>query len=114
MTPEAILSISAAVIALVQLIKWAGMPDAYGHYAVLLLAALGVGLYAYTTNTTGFQQGALFSYFTGWIAVATSSAGVYGFTRAVPAVTAWRKTDANSGPPTVTAIDRAKEEQGKV
>lgn len=80
MSGEAILTVSAAVVALTQLSKWSGIPDKYGPLAVLVLAALGVAFWGYSEGT--FVRTVAFEYFAGWIAVATSAAGVFGFTRA--------------------------------
>ncbi len=80
MDAEAIVSVSAAVVAITQLLKWALIPDRYGPMAVLGLAALGVGLWGWSVGH--FERALAFQYFAGWIAVATSSAGVFGFTRA--------------------------------
>lgn len=76
----AIISISAAVVALTQLVKWSGLPDRYGPISVLILAVIGIGIWA--ASRGGFEQSQMFDYFAGWIAVATSAAGVFGFTRA--------------------------------
>jgi hypothetical protein len=80
MTGEAIISISAATVALTQLAKWSGVPDRWGPLAVLVLAALGVALWGFTQESVARTDA--FNYFSGWIAVATSAAGVFGFTRA--------------------------------
>ena len=80
MTGEAIISVSAAVVALVQLIKWAGIKDAYGPIAVLVLSLFGIVFWGWSVGT--LSRTAAFSYFAGWIAVSTSAAGVFGFTRA--------------------------------
>ena len=42
MNAESIVAVSAAVVALVQLVKWAGLPDHYGPVAVLVLSLFGV------------------------------------------------------------------------
>lgn len=76
----AILSISTAVVALTQLVKWSGLPDHYGPIVVLALSALGVGVWAYSESE--FSRALIFDLFTGWIVVAIAAAGVYGFTRA--------------------------------
>ncbi len=87
MDGEAILSVSAAVVALVQLAKWSGLADKHGPFAVLFLAMLGVMFWGYSVGN--FERTRAFEYFAGWIAVATSAAGVFGFTRAsTTAVTA--------------------------
>lgn len=80
MNGEAIISVSAAVVALVSLIKWAGVSERFGPVAVLLLAAVGCGIWGFSSGDV--TKGTFFSYFAAWIAVATSAAGVYGFTRA--------------------------------
>lgn len=94
MTAEQMASVSAAVVAMTQMVKWMGLPDKRGPFAVVVLAAIGVGLF-------GWSQGAIsrassFNYFAAGIMVATSAAGVFGFTRAIPeAVT--RTTGPPSG-----------------
>lgn len=101
MSGEAIVSVSAATVALTQLAKWSGLPDKWGPVAVLVLAALGVALWVYTQGV--FEQRQAFQIFAGWIAVATSAAGVFGFTRAsAAAITAVRpaSTQAAGGSPT--------------
>lgn len=81
MEGEAILTVSAAVVACTQLAKWSNMiADRWGALAVLVLSALGVALWGYSVGT--FERTQAFAYFGGWIAVATSAAGVFGFTRA--------------------------------
>jgi hypothetical protein len=81
MDGQAILTVSAAVVALTQLIKWLNIiPDRWGPSSVLVLSLVGVAFWGWSqgtfTRTTGFE------YFAGWIAVTTSAAGVFGFTRA--------------------------------
>lgn len=80
MDGQAILTVSAAVVALTQLCKWAFLNDKYGPVAVLLLALVGVAFWAWSADD--FSRQSAFLYFAGWIAVATSAAGVFGFTRA--------------------------------
>jgi hypothetical protein len=85
MNADSSVTVSAAGVALTQLAKWAGIPDKLGPLAVLLLAALGVGIWAYSQTEAGLPRQEVFNLFAGWIAVATSSAGVFGFTRAAAA-----------------------------
>lgn len=80
MNGEAIVTVSAAVVALTQIGKWAGVPDKQGPIVVLLLAAVGVAVYGF--SQPAFARADVWPYFAGWVAVATSAAGVYGFTRA--------------------------------
>lgn len=82
MDAQAVISVSAAVVALTQLAKWARLPDVFGPLAVMLLSALGVAMWGYSVGT--FERAQLFAYFAGWIAVSTSAAGVFGFTRSLP------------------------------
>lgn len=68
-------------MALTQLLKWCGLPSKPAFLAplvVLAVSALGVWVWAvsYPNQATPFDLGA------GWIVVATSAAGVFGFTRA--------------------------------
>ena len=101
MNGEAVMTVSAAVTALVQLAKWSGLKDKLGPLAVLTLSALGVIFWGYSLGD--FERIRAFSYFAGWIAVATSSAGIYGFTRAATsAVTAAKAppTDGAGSSPT--------------
>ena len=97
MSGQAIIAVSAAVVALTQLLKFANViNDRRGPLGVLVLAALGVGFWAWSTGD--FTRASAFAYFAGWIAVATSAAGVFGFTRSGPeAVTATAQPPA--GPP---------------
>lgn len=72
--------VSVSVVGLTQLVKWSGLKDGLGPLVVLALSALGVGLWAYSEGT--YERTKLFAYFASWIIVATSAAGVFGFTRA--------------------------------
>jgi hypothetical protein len=80
MDGEAILTVSAAVVALTQLAKWTGVPDERGPYLVLAIAALGVLVWIFAHGEP--ERGRAWEYFAGWVAIATSAAGVFGFTRA--------------------------------
>jgi hypothetical protein len=80
MDGAAIIAVSAAVVALVQLVKWAGIPDKWGAAAVLVLSLLGIIFWGWSKGT--FERTLAFDYFAAWIAVSTSAAGVFGFTRA--------------------------------
>jgi hypothetical protein len=56
------MTVSAATLALVQLLKRAGLPDRLGAVAVLALAALGVALWALSQGGMGLHDTwALFS-----------------------------------------------------
>lgn len=80
MNGEAIMAVSPAVVALVQLVKWAGIGDKWGPIAVLVLSLGGVLFWGWSTGDV--TRASAFGYFAGWIAVSTSAAGVFGFTRA--------------------------------
>jgi hypothetical protein len=82
MTAEAIVAISAAVVAITQLAKWAKLPDHWGPLAVILLAGLGVGIWLFSQQTWPPVRTDTWEIFAGWVAVALSAAGVFGFTRA--------------------------------
>lgn len=95
MQGEDIIAVSAAVVALTQLVKWAGLPDRAGALAVLLLSALGVGVWGFAEGQ--FERTATFEYFAGWIAVAMSAAGVFGFTRATSTAVSSMKAPPQGG-----------------
>lgn len=80
MNGQAIITVSAAVVALTQLIKWTGLPNKWGAVAVLLLSLVGTAFWGW--SQADFTRATSFGYFAGWIAVSTSAAGVFGFTRA--------------------------------
>lgn len=81
MNGEAIIAVSAAVVALTQLLKWSNaVPDKWGPLAVLFLALVGVGLWGYSQGD--FQRASTFAYFAGWVSVSLNAAGIFGFTRA--------------------------------
>lgn len=90
MDAEAVITVSAAVVALTQLAKWAGLPDAKGPLAVLFFSFVGVTLWGWSRGT--FERAVAFEYFAAWVGVSLNSAGVFGFTRA--AATAITKTKA--------------------
>jgi hypothetical protein len=77
------LTVAAAVVALTQFVKWSKLiPDKRGPLAVLLLSALGVTVWAWSSH--GLTREAAFDLLSGFISVALSAAGVYGFTRSAP------------------------------
>ncbi len=81
MDGAAIVAVSTTVTALTQLLKWASaIPDKYGALAVMVLSVIGVAFWAWSEGS--FDRAQSFNYFSGWIAVMTSAAGIFGFTRA--------------------------------
>lgn len=80
MDPAATVAVSALVVALTQLLKWAIIPDKYGPISVLVLSAVGVATWVFSEST--FQRTDVFEYLAGWTNVALSAAGIFGFTRA--------------------------------
>lgn len=98
MDAQAIMIISTAVVALTQLAKWGRLvDDSKGSWAVLAFAFLGVVLYG-ISNEAELTRHIVWPYFTGWVAVATSAAGVFGFTRALPeSITSTSRPPAAAG-----------------
>lgn len=83
MSGQAILAVSTSVVALTQFAKWSKMiEDKRGPLLVLSLSVIGVLFWGWSTGD--MNRASSFGYFAGWITVATSAAGVYGFTRAAP------------------------------
>lgn len=76
-----VLTISAAVVALVQLLKWKLLPDEWGPVAVMIFAAAGVALWGYSKGPS-WDRALMWEYFVGWINVSLAAAGIFGFTRA--------------------------------
>jgi len=95
MDGQAIMTVSAVVVSLTQLIKWAGLPDKVGPVAVLGLSLFGVVFWGYSVGT--FEHTKAFDYFAGWIAVSTSAAGVFGFTRAANTAVTSAKAPPSDG-----------------
>lgn len=80
MSAQDAVTVSAAVMILVQFVKWQGLPDRRGPLAVLVISLLGVALWAYTKGN--FTRETTFDYFMGWLSVSLSAAGIFGFSRA--------------------------------
>ena len=76
-----IISVSAAVAALMYLLKWSGVPSRLGPIVVLALSLVSVALWAFATDHT--TRADAFGLFAGWIAVASSASGVFGFSVSV-------------------------------
>jgi hypothetical protein len=99
MNANDIAAVTIPVVALTQLFKWFGLvPDTKGPLSVLGLSALGVLLWAISQETAALNRQNAFDLFTGFALVATSAAGVFGFTRAAPeAVTATTQPPPGAG-----------------
>ena len=81
-----------------------GRNPGFALSAVLVLALAGVAFWGYSKGT--FERTIAFEYFAAWIGVATSAAGVFGFTRATSsAVTAHRSPPAGGAGSDRTAKD---------
>lgn len=75
-------AVTIAVVALVQLLKWSGIPPRLAPVVVLIVSALGTGIWAWSAQAA--SRATAFDLFTGWVLVAVSAAGVFGFVRAAP------------------------------
>lgn len=95
MDAEAILTVASVVVALTQLVKWAGMPDRLGPWVVLALSAFGVVFWGWSRGS--FESTQAFGYFAGWINVALAAAGTFGFTRAAPGAVTSAKSPPAGG-----------------
>lgn len=88
MNAEAIASISVAVVALTQLIKMSAIPTENRSVVIGIvfgLSALGVGLWGFSHEPMWLRELA-WSYFAGWVLVATSAAGVFGLAQKQPPI----------------------------
>jgi hypothetical protein len=95
MDGEAILTVSAAVVALTQIAKWAGIPDKIGPIVVLVLAGIGVAVWGFSQEV--IDRAETFEYFAGWISVALAAAGTFGFTRAATSAVTSAKAPPAAG-----------------
>jgi hypothetical protein len=84
-----------------QLAKWSGVDDKHGSIPVVLLSLLGVVFWTWDQGDS--HRGAGFTYFAGWVAVATSTAGVFGFTRATREAATKTSTTPPGGGASLTA-----------
>lgn len=80
MNAQAILTISTTVVALVTLIKWWGVPVKYSPLVVTASSAVLVVVWGVSQGN--LSRASSFDYLAALVAVMTSAAGVYGFTRA--------------------------------
>ena len=97
MDAQAVITVSAAVVALAQLAKWYGVPDGKGPIAVMILSALGTLLWV-LSSPAWFDRTQGFAIFSAWIAVTLNAAGVFGFTRAAAsAVTSTSNPPSGAG-----------------
>ena len=59
------------------LLRWSGVPNRHGPIVVLALSFVAVALWAFATEH--MARADAFGLFAGWIAVASSASGVFGF-----------------------------------
>jgi hypothetical protein len=83
MDAAATLAIGGLVTALAQVGKWMGLRDQYGPLALVLLSASATALWVYSKGT--YDRTLLFDVVTGAASVMLTSAGIFGFTRSLPA-----------------------------
>lgn len=77
------LMVAAVVVPLTEVVKYSQrVPDRWAVPVVMILSALGVWLWAWSSMTTIPRQEA-WPLFAGWVNVVVTAAGVYGFIREV-------------------------------
>lgn len=102
MGEKEIVAMSAVVVALTQFFKWAGVPDRYGPLAAGLVSVAAVIVWAFDHASQFGGMLPLSTYVVAFIAVLSSAAGVYGFTRATgEAMTRMRSGPGDSQNPVV-------------
>lgn len=83
MDGQAIVSVSAAVVAFTQLVKYSPIPTTGFIPVVLVFVFSGLGCLLWAvSNEPVFDRHLLFNYFAGWVAVATSAGGVFSLSQA--------------------------------
>lgn len=95
MDGQAIITVSATVVTLVSLVKWAGVPDRKAPIAVIACSVFGVLFWGWAEGS--LARATAFEYFAGFVAVMTSAAGVFGFTRATSEGLAKMRGPSNDG-----------------
>lgn len=73
----AVMRVTVVVVGLMHLLRWSGVSERWAPLLVAVLSALGVALWAVGQGPV--NEAVLFSYVSGWVAVATSAAMVWGF-----------------------------------
>lgn len=82
MDAAAAMMIGATIVPLTEMIKYARrVPEAWGVPIVLILSALGVLLWGVSQPEWIFVRTNVWGLFAGWVNVAVTAAGVYGFIR---------------------------------
>lgn len=76
MDAQAVIAVSASVVALIQILKATGLTGRWALVTSAVLSAVGVALWGYSVGT--FARTQTFEYFAAWIAVLTSAAGAFG------------------------------------
>ena len=79
MDAQSLVTVSVPVVLLTQILKWGGVPLRWAPVAILLLSAVGVGVWVYSQGQ--ITRADLWSYFAGWVSVSVSAAGVFGFAK---------------------------------
>lgn len=75
------LMVAAVVVPLTEVVKYSRrVSDRYAVHVVMLLSAIGVLLWAWSTPGA-LVRGNAWQLFAGWVSVVVSAAGVYGFIR---------------------------------
>lgn len=83
MDAGAAIAIGGLVAALAQVTKWAGLRDTWGPLVLIFLSAASVTLWVYSKGV--YDRTLLFDYVVGAANVMLTSAGIFGFTRSLPA-----------------------------
>lgn len=83
MDAGAAIAVGGLVAALAQVLKWAGLRDTLGPLALIVLSASSVSLWVYSKGA--YDRTLLFDYVVAATNVMLTSAGIFGFTRSLPA-----------------------------
>ena len=113
MNADAVVAVSAGVVACTQLVKWAGMRDAFGPIVVIVLSGVGVALWLFSQETWPPMRTDTWNIASGWVAVTLTAAGTFGFTRAAASAVTSAKPPPFSGAgssPTTPTVDEVADE----
>lgn len=76
-----IVTVSAAVVGLTQLLKWMGVDNKMGPIVVMIVSAICTFGFVWSQIPHGLSRQNAFGVFAAWVAIFTSAAGVFGYTR---------------------------------
>lgn len=76
MDATAVIAVSGAIVMLLQVLKSAGLTGRWALVSSAVMSMVGVVVWGYSQGT--YERPETWAFFSGWVAVFTSAAGVFG------------------------------------